>query len=183
MPDHLNLSLWLREASPLLATSTLKKVLAEFPFSRLRPAATLRVLALEYGEPPLLERVYDDVADPDELAEAAREFLHEDSAFQVEAGWDLWQWDGDWSLKPSPVTIEVFCPEFASPTGEQVKIDLGPESLYLPDEETPGLRQVQANVRSVLHLARDLEAVLAVDRRLLWSDSGEDFFEKLEELG
>jgi hypothetical protein len=120
--------------------------------------------------------------DAEEIAEAGREFLHEDSAFQVEANWDLWQWDEDWMLKPSPVLIEVYCPEFASPTGEQVKIDLGPEQLYLPDDVTPGLRQVQSNVRSVLHLARDLEGVLAVEQRLLWSDSGEDFIERLMEL-
>jgi hypothetical protein len=182
VPDHLNLSLWLRNTSPLLATSTLKKVLEEFPFSKFRPEATLRVLALDFGEPPLLERVYDDAADPEDMAEASRQFLHEDSGFQVEAYWDLWQWDGDWSLKPSQVLIEIYCPEFSSPTGEQVKIDVGPEDLYLPSEDAPGVRQIQANVRSVLQLLRDLEGVLALENRLLWSDSGEDFIEKLEDL-
>ena len=175
MPDHLHLSFWLKSVSALLMPATLNKIVAEFPFSKLRSDVTLRVHALDFTEPPLLERRY---ADPSEIEEP--EFKHEDTAYQLEAYWELWIWDRDWSLAPSPVWLDIYGPAFDSPNGEQVKIDLGPEDLFLPPPDaSAGLRPVQSNLQSVLHLMRDLEGVLAVDKRLLWSDSGEDFASKL----
>ena len=175
MPDHLHLSFWLKSASPLLMTATLKKIVAEFPFSKFRPDVTLRVLALDFAEAPLFERLYTD---PSEIEEP--EFMHRDTACQLEAWWELWRWEDDWNLQASPVCVDVYGPGFDSPCGEHVKIDLGEESLFLvPEEADAGLRPVQSNLQSVLHLMRDLELVLAVEKRLLWSDSGEDFAAKL----
>ena len=182
MPDHLYLSLWVEGHSALALPTTFKKALEEFPFSRLRPSATLRVYALEFSEAPLLEAVYDIIPDAGGLVDAAREFIHEDVAFQLDAFWELWQWDGDWSLKPSPVSIEVYAPEFASDLGEDIRLDLGLETLYLPPEDSGILRPLQSNIRSVLHLEKDLEAAFKVRKKSLWSEEGENFAERLEEL-
>jgi len=183
MPDHLHLSLWLRGVPTLLLPATFKKVLDEFPFSKLRPEVTLRVLALDFTEPPLLEKEFDSALDTGELASSAQDFLHEDAAFELEAHWELWRWDGEWSLKPSPVILDVYGPQFDSPTGEHVKLDLGLEDLFLPEENAPAsLRPVQSNLRSVLRLISDLEGVLTVEKKMLWSDSGEDFLERLTML-
>jgi hypothetical protein len=38
---------------------------------------------------------------------------------------------------------------------------------------------VQSNIRSVLQLVRDVESAFTVERRLLWSASGDDFAERL----
>jgi hypothetical protein len=38
---------------------------------------------------------------------------------------------------------------------------------------------VQSNIRSILHLADDLEEALTVERRLLWSESEDNFAERL----
>lgn len=182
MADHLRLSLWLRGFASAGMPIYLEKALNGFPFSRLDPHCILRVHALDFNEPPVLELPFDE-PDPAEIRRRATELLHEDSAFQVEAQWDLWQWDGDWSLAPSKVMIECCGPEFETDAGEHLLFDAGPERLYLPlPDFTDQLRPVQSNVRSLLHFASDLEANLPVDRRALWSDSGENFAQRLEDF-
>jgi len=183
MPDHLHLSLWLADKQILTLPANFSKVLAAFPFSRLRPELTLRVVAVDFNEPPLLEQEFASSEELDEIVSAAQEFLHEDTAFQLQAYWDLMHREGEWRLKPSPVLIDVYAPEFETPNGEQVNLDLGMEELYTPEAEAPGsFRAVQSNVASVLHLQRDLEAALQLEKRLLWSDSGEDFLARFEAL-
>jgi len=182
MPDHLYLSFWVEGHSALSVPTAFKKVIEEFPFSRLRPEATLRVHALEFSEAPLLETVFEVIPDAEEVVNAAREFLHDDVAFQLDAFWELWQWDGDWSLKPSPVSIEVYGPEFASDLGEHIRFDLGVETLYLPPDDSGILRPLQSNIRSILHLEKDMEATFKVRKQSLWSEEGENFAERLEAL-
>ena len=181
MADHVNLSLWLRGYSPLAMPRYLERILAAFPFSQFQPTATLRVLAISVNEPPLLERLYE-APDLEEMVEDAKGFLNTDVAFEVECQWELWRKDPDWALKPSPVSLMVCGPEFESDNGEHVRIDAGAETLYLPEASTPqSLRPIQSNVRSLLRLAEDLGAALPVERRALWSDSGENFAERFEE--
>lgn len=159
----------------------LKRALGLFPFSRFRPGATLRVLAISLNEPPLLERLYDEV-EPDALARDAGEFLHSDAAFEVDCWWELWRMDPDWILAPSQVTISIYGPDFESDGGEQIRIDAGEETQYLPDASNRlSLRPIQSNVRSLLRLADDLDKALPVRRRAVWSDSGEDLAERIEE--
>ncbi len=179
MRDPLSLSLWLRGYSPIALPIYLKKALSVFPFSRLRPGAVLRVHAFNFQEAPLIEEMIEGEVDQPALVARAQEFLHEDCAFQVDTRWDIYQWDDGWELKPSPVLLEVYGPEFDSPCGEHVRVDFGPQALYLPEEQSDQLRPVQSNIRSVLHLAADLEQELAVERRSLWSDEDEDFAERL----
>jgi hypothetical protein len=180
MPDHLFLSLWAEGFSAMSAPAAFKKVLAEFPFSKLKPMVVLRVHALEFSEAPVLERDYADASDLDAIVSDAQEFHHEDTAFQLECWWDLWQWDDDWSLRPSPVLIEVYGPEFDSGQDDHIRLDLGPEMHYLPPDDAPAsIRPIQSNLRSVLHLAKDLEMSFSVRKKLLWTESGENFAEKL----
>jgi hypothetical protein len=180
MPDHLYLSLWVEGFSALSAPAAFKKVLAEFPFSRLKPTVTLRVHAIEFSEAPVLERDYADASDLDGIVGDAQEFHHEDTAFHLEACWDLWQWAGDWELKPSPILLEVNGPEFDSGQDDHIRLDLGPETLYLPPDDAPeSIRPLQSNIRSVLHLAKDLEMAFSVRKKLLWTESGDNFAERL----
>jgi hypothetical protein len=180
MPDHLYLSLWVEGFSVLSAPSTFRKVLVEFPFSKLKTTVVLRVHAIEFSEAPVLERDYADPSDLDEIVGDAQAFHHEDTAFQLQACWDLWQWDGDWSLKPSPVLLDVYGPEFDAGQDDQIRLDLGPETLYLPQDGAPdSIRPLQSNIRSVLHLAKDLEMAFSVRKKLLWTESGDNFAGKL----
>ncbi|MBI4889653.1 MAG: hypothetical protein HY821_03445 [Acidobacteria bacterium] len=179
MGDPLFLSLWLRGYSTMALPLYLKKALGVFPNSKLMPGGILRVFALSFHEAPQLEEFIDGPPDGSAIASRAQEFLHDDCAFQVETRWDLYQWTGEWELKPSKVLIEVYGPEFDSPRAEHVRIDFGPDRLFLPQEQSDHLRPVQSNIRSLLHCAQDLEEELSAERRLLWSEEEEDFSERL----
>jgi len=180
MADRIYLSFWLRGFTAHNMLGSLEAVLAKFPFSRLQPHVTLRVYALELAEPPALERTFGELGDLPELIEAAREFENPDCAYQVSGYWDLWQSAPDWALRPSPVVITCFAPLFPSENGEQILVECGTDELYLPATfSKEGLLPVRSNVRSLLHLAADLEKTLRVEKRLLWSESGGSLADRL----
>ncbi len=182
MHDPLFLSLWLKNFSPVGLPLYLKKAVSVFPQSRLAPGGVFRIYPLAFREAPLLEEYYDGDLDPQAAASRIQEHLHTDIAVQVQMRWDIYQWAGDWQLKPSAVLLEVFGPEFESPRGEHLRLDLGPQRLYLPEPSSDQLRPVQSNIRSILHLASDLENELVAERRLLWTEDEENFAEKLQML-
>jgi hypothetical protein len=192
MPDRLYLSLWLRGFSPANMLRHYEQALRIFPFSKLtRTESTLRIYALEYTEPPAFEEPFPQPLDPAAVIERTRRFLNADSCYELEAAWDLWRWDpasaGDksenaWQLAPNKVAIACFGPDFERDSDEPLRIDFGVESAFLPVPDSPeGMAMIRANVQSLLRLVHDLEEKLAVERRLLWSESGENFADKLRE--
>jgi hypothetical protein len=181
--EQVYLSLWLRQFNERNMLRYFENVLGKFPFSRLSPAGTLRVYAIEFSEPPALERLFPEGVEAVEAAVAAREFHNPDCAYQIEANWDLYQWDSDWRLAPARVLLTCYGPEFTGGDGEHVSLDLGGDLLYLPQADAPGsYRAVQSNVRSLLHLSEELRASLPVDRLRLWSESGENLAERLDAM-
>ena len=183
MADQVYLSLWLRGFTETNMLRHYEKLLERFPFSRLRPGLLLRVCAVEITEPPVLEHRFEGDFSVAEVIAAAREFQHADCAYQVEARWDLLQWEEDWQLAPSPVTLTCFGPDFQSDYGEQMLLEFGHDTLFLPEPDAPAsFRAAQSNIRSLLHLATDIEEALPVERRMLWSESGENLVEQLEEI-
>lgn len=182
MHDPLFLSLWLKNFAPAGLPLYLKKAVGVFPQSRLKPGGVMRIYPIAFREAPLLEEYYDGDLDPQAAASRVQEHLHEDIAIQIQMRWDLYQWTGEWELKPSTVYLEIFAPLFEAPRGEHVRIDLGPQRLYLPEPSSDALRPVQSNIRSVLHLATDLENELIAERKLLWTEDEENFAERLKAL-
>lgn len=182
MHDPLFLSLWLKNFAPVGLPLYLKKAIAVFPQSRLLPGGVFRIIPLAFREAPLLEEPYDGNLDPQAAASRVQEHLHDDIAIQVEMRWDIYQWTGEWEMKPSRVYLEIFGPQFEAPLGEHLRLDLGPQRLYLPEPSSDALRPVQSNIRSVLHLATDLENELIAERRLLWTEDEENFAERLKAL-
>lgn len=160
-----------------------EKILAQFPFSKLAARGPLlRVRAIEAAEPPLLEKEFLPGTAVANLIGEAREFAHEDCCVEVEASWDLWQLEGEWKLAPSPVTLLCFGPEFENETGDNLRIEFGLDSRFLPMEGVEGsARMGQSNLRSLLHLVGDLERSVPVAKRNLWSESGVNFAELLAE--
>ncbi len=183
MANRVTLSCWVSNYTADNMLENFEKALWRFPFSRLAGQARLTIYAVEYSEAPIEEQVFGADSDAGEIVEACREFAHADCAFEVEAAWDLWQLEEDeMQLRPSRVLISCFAPEFPSESGENLRVDLGPEELYLPPDDDDGmwLRAIQSNVRSVLHLAGDWGGTLKLDRRLLWSEEGENLAERLQ---
>lgn len=180
MADQLYLSYWLRGFTEHNMLRHFEVLLRKFPFSRLRPQLALTINAIELAEPALLERDFPD-GDIAAVIETAKEHAHADCAYAVDAAWDIWQHDAEWKLRPAPVRLNCFGPLFPSERGEQVLLEFGHDAYFLPQ---PGLASNLApfrhNIRGLLHLAEDLDGSLAVSKRLLWSECGENFAGRLE---
>ncbi|MBX9599610.1 MAG: hypothetical protein K2X35_01355 [Bryobacteraceae bacterium] len=181
MADQLYLSYWLRRYEGDHVLQQFAKLMAQFPFSRLaRKSSVLRGYALEAIEPPLIERLLASPPDPELVMSYAAEFANEDVSYQLETWWDLWQYEDDWKLEPSPVTLACFGPAFDNPLGDHLRVELGPDTLFLPLPSVEGsARIVQSNVRSVLHLAHDLDQSLEYRTRRVWTEEGENFVDNL----
>mgnify|MGYP001046552404 CR=1 FL=1 len=181
MADQLYLSYWLRGFTEFNMLRHFETLLRKFPFSRLRPQALLRVYALERAEPPALEQSLAAPVDPEQILRLARQYHHADCAYFVETAWDLWQFEDEWRLRPSPVALSCYGPLFPSELGEQLRIEFGLESQFLPQSDASrGLAPVRHNIRALLHLVEDLDAALPVERRALWSEGGGNFAERLQ---
>ncbi len=182
MADQLYLSYWIRGFDGRNMLRHFEQLLRHFPFSPQAPrASALHIYALEYSEPSLYEALF---AGPDlagEAAAAVRQFSGADCAWLLESWWDLWQHEQDWKLRPSPVVLSCFGPEFSNDAGDHLRVEVGAVDHYLPQPGLPGsLRLIQSNIRGLLTLARELDARLPVEKRLLWSDTGENFAERLQ---
>lgn len=175
MSDRLYLSCWLRSFTEANMLRHFQKMVELFPFSKLsQRSIELRVYAIEYAEPSQFEQDFAPGAQSRVMIEAARDFMHDDCLCEIEAAWDLWQFDGDWKLAPSPVTLSCFGPHFDNPQGDQLRVDFGLESLFVPDSTVEGgLRMGQSNLKSLVHFIHELERALALERRHLWSESGQ----------
>jgi hypothetical protein len=151
-----------------------EKMLGVFPYSKLAARGpVLRIYALEPVEPPQLEREFMPAADPKAIIAAAHEFAHDDCAFEVDAAWDLWQFDEEWKLAPAIVTLACFGPEFDNDTGDNLRIDFGNDARFLPNPHLEGgPRMAQSNLKSLIHLVHEVERAVPLDRRQLWSESG-----------
>lgn len=164
------------------------KMLETFPFSKLaQRGPTVRVYALNYAEPPLFERAFDPGAETAGLIAAARDFAQPDCCVEIDAAWDLWQFAEEWKVLPSPVTLSCFGSGFENETfvdlsGDNLRIDFGLDSKFLPSPEVAGSARIQqSNLRSLLYLGTQIEKALPLERRQLWSESGANFAAVLEE--
>lgn len=115
---------------------------------------------------------------------------------------------GDWKLAPSRVALCCFGPEFdqspsaqaGSPEAPQtaviefpgagddvaigcaLEIEFGIDAHFLPQPDVPAsTRMIESNIKSLLKLVHDLDDALPVETRRLWSESGENFAEKLQQ--
>jgi hypothetical protein len=157
------------------------RMLRQFPFSKLSNSGSiLRVHAVSWDEPPLVELPLLDPLDLDRVLSTAKEFATGDCVVQLETKWDLWQYEKDWELAPTRVVLSCFGPKFENEDSDHLRIDLGLDTSFLPNPEQPNsTRMVQSNIRSLLHLASDLDRSLNVETKRLWSDSGENFADRI----
>ena len=181
--DVLFLSYKLRGFSNMNMLRHWERLLRAFPYSRLAQSSnTFRVHAVSFTEPALFEQAFPDPLDLDAVLAMAREFTGSDCAAQLEAKWDLWQYsDDDWKLTPSRVVFTCFASEFDDSDGDHLRVDFGPDVLFLPDTSLPnGTFMAQSNIRSLLKFVHDGDGSLAVENRRLWTESGENFAERLQ---
>jgi hypothetical protein len=185
MADQLYLSYRLRGYTEGNMLRHFERLLQHFPFSKLaKGPAMLRVTAISWSEPPLLETPFEQPVDIAAATAVAKEFHIADCAIQLETSWDLWQFDeqlNDWVVGPSRAVLSCFGPQFESETDDHVRIDFGIDANFLPQPDLPNFSFMsQSNIRSLLHLTHELDNALAVDTRRLWTESGENFAERLQ---
>ncbi len=188
MADQLFLSYWLRDFTEQNMLRQYEKLLRLFPFSRLsKLAAVFRILPIDNSQPAVFERAYPTPPDLSDVLAAAVEFRHPDCCYRLEAAWDLWQFENDWKLTPSPVTLvclgPAFDPDFDNETGDRddLRLEFGVDANFLPQPGLPGeVRMVQSNIKSLLKLVHDADDKLGAERRLLWTETGENFHDKLQ---
>lgn len=174
MADRLYLSFWLKNHNPLGMHRHFAAALRRFPFSTQVQQGYFRVSAVDNSEPALLEHVYDLPAQIEDLFEDMEKWRSADCCFEVESFWDLWQEQPEgWRLVPTRVNLFFYGPEYPSERGESIRIDVGLESMFLPEavEATPGLSYFQSNIKSLLRLNAELTNALPLEERLLWSES------------
>jgi hypothetical protein len=160
-----------------------EKALRLFPFSRLaRNPSTFKVVPVDYTEAAVLEVPLPAPVSINQVLSAARDFQNPDSCYRLETWWDLWQFEGEWKLMPSRVALSCFGPEFQRDSDANLEIEFGLEAHFLPQPDLSGsVRMIQANIQSLLKLVHDLDDALPVETRRLWSESGENFSEKLQQ--
>jgi hypothetical protein len=206
MADQLYLSYWLRNFSEPALLRHFEKLLRLFPYSRLTDqASTFKVIAVDYNEPVLVEIPYAPPVPIDSILATANDFLSPDCCYRLETWWDLWHFTDQWKLEPTRVVLSCFGPEFdqgsagvqpvqPSPVtvfpgspGEDtsdcsIEIEFGIDAKFLPQPELPDSpRMIQSNIKSLLKLVHDLDDALPVEKRLLWSESGDNFSDKLHQ--
>ena len=230
MADQLYLSLWFPNFRLQALPAALIGVLRQFAVvARTSDAGNAdadmgRIVAataypIDWTESPAYQRIYEgegkafepETAPIDESPEAqeaqiesavleATAQLHDDSAFEFEMEWMLWQPKQSragqptpisaWSLEPSRVRITGFGPDFDSGSYEQnghIRVDFGTdtpwtfetESLTDPALSKTAAQHIQQNVEKLLAFTLLVEKNCAISSRLLWTESGEPLAEKL----
>jgi len=191
MADSLNFSLWFpsfHEAEMLPRTVS---VMRQFLFSDIREGITyLSVHPVAWSEPTVLERRFDPGISPEEAAEVASEFGHDDFGFVFEAFWDLWvpndEATGDaWVQRPVAVRFVVHGVQFDEgiyADDGHVEVDFGLDTPFLFE----GLELSAVNEEHVrFNVAKLIAFTLAVQNncklsgRVLWSESENNLAQKL----
>lgn len=181
MADRLYLSLWLKNPSPLTFKRRYQKLIETFPFSLLSPNIVFTVRAVSNREAALAEDSFVGATAFRQVEESVESWNALDTSFELEGSWDLLQPVGaEWKLQASKAILIGYGQDFEREHGEDLRIEFGNEDIFLPAPDSPtSFRYVQDNIKSLLKLVKDLEAALPVQKRLLWSESGTNFAERL----
>ena len=190
MTDQLFLSIWLTRHARRERVRYFEKMLRLFPFSqREQPQSVVSIRAVSATEPPLLERPVNGPVDMDEITPIFRDYTGDDTAYVLDGWWDLWTYETDWKLRPSRVELSCFGPEFDNGTEraeadqEDLRIDFGVDSNFLPQADVPGsAKLIESNIKSLLRLVHEVEQTFPVESRRLETESGENFADRLSRV-
>jgi hypothetical protein len=189
MPDPLYLSLWFSSFDLEEMLPRALAVMQQFPFSVEQPGISYVALhPVSWDEATVLEQRFRPGIAPAEAMQIASGVLHEDYAYLFEAYWDLWilAEDGNnWALQPSRVKFLVHGLEFDDGVYQQdghIQVDLGLDTPFLHEDvrlNSEAEARVRANVQKLVEFATKAQHNSGASGRLLWSDSEENFAQKL----
>jgi len=191
MADSLYLSIWFPHFRESEMVGRALSVLRQFPFSSVREGVTyLSVHPVGWSEPTVLERRFNPGVSPEEAAEMAQEFAHDDYALVFEAFWDLWVPNEDehgeaWVQRPTAVEFLVHGVEFDEGTytdDGHIQVDFGLDTPFLFEglRLTPGVEtRVRTNITRLVTFSSAVEKHCGVSGRVLWSESEDNLAQKL----
>ncbi|MGA6988600.1 MAG: hypothetical protein WBZ01_21280 [Terriglobales bacterium] len=189
MADSLYLSLWFPSFDESEILPRTVSVLRQIPFSAAREGVTYAAIQpVSWSEPTILERRFRPGVSPEDAAEVAAEFIHDDYAYIFEAYWDLWtppEGSEKWVLEPSLVRLTAHGMEFEERAAEEaghIQIDFGLDTSFLHEEvefTSEAERNVRSNVHKLVEFTAKVEKNAGATGRLLWSESEENLAQKL----
>ena len=191
MADSLYLSIWFPSFREGEMMPRAVSVLRQFPFSPVREGITyLSVHPVAWSEPTVLERRFTPGISPEEAAEVASEFVHDDFAFVFEAFWDLWVPNEDengesWVQRPVAVRFLVHGAQFDEGIYSEdghVEVDFGLDTSFVYEglELSPFIeKHLRANIAKLVAFSAAVEKNCALSGRVLWSESEESLAQKL----
>jgi len=166
-------------------------VLRQFLFSAVREGITcLSIHPVAWSEPTVLERRFDPGISPEEAAEIAGEFAHDDYAFVLEAFWDLWVPNEDehgeaWVQRPTAVKFLVHGMQFEEGVYTEdghIQVDFGLDTPFLFEgmRLTPDIEErIRTNVARLVAFSTAVERHCNISGRVLWSESEDNLAQKL----
>jgi hypothetical protein len=191
MADSLYFSIWFPSFREEEMMSRTVSVLRQFPFSTLREGITyFSVHPVSWSEPTVLERRFDPGISPEEAAEIAKEFVHDDFAFVFEAFWDLWVPNDDehgesWVQKPVAVRFLVHGVQFDEGIYTEdghIEGDFGLDTsfIYEGGNISPAIeKHLRSNIAKLVGFSAAVETNCSISGRVLWSESEENLAQKL----
>ena len=172
-------------------------LLEAFPYSELRPRLQgLCVHPFNWNEPAVLERQFLEGAEIGDALALAAEFLHSDYGYEASVFWDLWVFQRNggpaaWKRAARPVTLVCYGPDFEDGQAQRghLEVDFGVDTPFRADQDIPDAQarmlardyrlRLQENVRKLLDFVRIVEKGLPVEKRLLWTETGQNFAEMI----
>ena len=166
-------------------------VMRQFLFSEIREGITyLSVHPVAWSEPTVLERRFNPGISPEEAAEIASEFAHDDFAFVFEAFWDLWvpneDSEGDaWVQRPIAVRFVVHGVQFDEgiyTDDGHVEVDFGLDTPFLFEGlkmSATNEEHVRQNVAKLVAFTLAVQNNCKISGRVLWSESESSLAQKL----
>ncbi|MHB1023931.1 MAG: hypothetical protein ACYC46_14545 [Acidobacteriaceae bacterium] len=200
MADQLYLSLWYPNFRLDSLPAALISVMRQFALvGGEKRVAAATAYPISWNESPIYQRIYvndersedDDASLPENAVAEAMEQLHDDIAWEFELRWPLWSpevgagLDPVWKQQPSTVRIVGFGPEFDDASYEQnghIRVDFGLDSPFLLEEvelDEIATKRVQQNIEMLVAFTLSVEKHCGISSRLLWTESGEPFAQKL----
>jgi hypothetical protein len=138
MANRAYLRIWTRDFSRESMVAQFVRFLATVPLSSPRSSFDeLIIQAVDAAESPVSEwDMREGTFGAAEVAAIAAQHIHEDTAYIVEAQWDLWTFENEtlkWNLGPQP--LELICrglqyDEGAAASDGHFSVDLGFEHLF-----------------------------------------------------
>jgi len=166
-------------------------VMRQFLFSEIREGITyLSVHPVAWSEPTVLERRFNPGISPEEAAEIASEFAHDDFAFVFEAFWDLWvpneDSEGDaWVRRPIAVRFVVHGVQFDEgiyTDDGHMEVDFGLDTPFLfggLELSAKNEEHVRYNVAKLVAFTMAVQNNCKLSGRVLWSESESNLAQKL----